>query len=89
GRVTYHSVTDRQALVAFHELSRCEGIVPALESAHALAYLMSGAEFRRKSGSAKRPLVLACLSGRGDKDMEIVRREPTREDKLSIRRKRA
>ncbi len=75
GRVQYRSVTDKQALKAFKTLSITEGIIPALESSHALAYLMTGEEFKSKSTkmlSAKSPVVLLCLSGRGDKDMDIV-----------------
>jgi tryptophan synthase beta chain len=61
----YHSVTDEQALEAFHEFSRLEGIIPALEPAHAIAWLM--AEKPRTDD------VLLLLSGRGDKDVEQVR----------------
>ena len=66
GRVKYGSVTDSEALRAFRTLSQTEGIVPALESSHALAYVM-------KTGKRLRDPVLVCLSGRGDKDMDIVR----------------
>ena len=64
GRATYASVTDAEALDAFHEFARREGIVPALESAHALA-------FARKLASQRGPddLILVNLSGRGDKDI--------------------
>ncbi|MCB9637876.1 MAG: tryptophan synthase subunit beta [Myxococcales bacterium] len=62
GRATYVSVTDEEALVAAHELARLEGIIPALETAHALAYLP------RHQAGPDQPVVL-CLSGRGDKDM--------------------
>lgn len=80
GRVQYRSVTDKQALKAFVTLSKTEGIIPALESSHALAYLMTGKEFRRSAANikqtgkklAQRVNVLLCLSGRGDKDMGIV-----------------
>jgi len=67
GRVTYTSVGDDAALEAFHELSRLEGIIPALESAHALAYLKS-----TKPDSDK--LIVINLSGRGDKDVNEVAR---------------
>jgi len=68
GRVGYSSVTDSQALEAFHILSRSEGIIPALESAHALAHIVAEPqEYRRLQG----PVVI-CLSGRGDKDLEHV-----------------
>jgi tryptophan synthase beta chain len=64
GRVHYVSRTDRQALTAAHLLARLEGIIPALESAHALAYL----EKIMKTTSRK-DIVVINLSGRGDKDM--------------------
>ncbi len=67
GRVEYVSVTDKQALDAFQLTSRLEGIIPALETAHALAYLAKAKKrFRRKDR------VVVCLSGRGDKDMSII-----------------
>ena len=69
GRVRYVTVTDDQALNAFLELSRTEGILPALESAHALAYAI---EIAREMGDG---IVVVNLSGRGDKDLEIVMRE--------------
>lgn len=67
-RVEYTSVTDGEALEAFALLSRTEGIIPALESAHALAGLV-------RAGSRLSPedIVVVCLSGRGDKDMDSVR----------------
>jgi tryptophan synthase beta chain len=67
GRVLYETVTDHEALEAFAALSRLEGIVPALESAHAIAWV-------RGAGSRVRPgdLVLINLSGRGDKDVALV-----------------
>lgn len=68
GRVEYVSVTDEEALEAFQRLSRCEGIIPALESSHALAYALKLAE---KLDSAA--TILVNLSGRGDKDLEYVR----------------
>jgi len=68
GRVRYESATDAEALDAFQHLSRSEGIIPALESAHALAYL------RRLGPSLERDsLVVVNLSGRGDKDVPQVR----------------
>lgn len=69
GRVTYTSVTDQQALDAFQTLARCEGILPALESAHAIAKAM---ELARSLPSDK--IVVVCLSGRGDKDTQEVAR---------------
>lgn len=69
GRVEYHSVSDEEALQAFEKLCRLEGIVPALETAHAVAwYLREGAAHREEG-----PWVL-CLSGRGDKDVQEVLR---------------
>ena len=65
GRVEYDSATDAEALDAFQTLSRLEGIIPALESAHAIAYLL------RDGGHGFRPedVVVVSLSGRGDKDV--------------------
>jgi len=65
GRVTAVNVDDEAALAAFHRLSRTEGIIPALESAHALAYLETAAP------SLEGPAVVT-LSGRGDKDLETA-----------------
>ena len=67
-RAEYVSVTDEQALAAFHQTSRLEGIIPALESSHAIAYAMPLA-----AELAASDLVLVNLSGRGDKDLDIVR----------------
>ena len=67
GRVLYEAVTDRQALDAFAALSRLEGILPALESAHAVAWVMG----RRGHWHAD-DVVLINLSGRGDKDVAMV-----------------
>lgn len=67
GRAQYVSVTDQEALDAFCELSRLEGIIPALESAHAIAYLSKLAQKLPQEST-----VLVCLSGRGDKDAEQV-----------------
>jgi tryptophan synthase beta chain len=67
GRVRYVGCTDTEALAAFQELARQEGILPALESAHALA------EALRLARSSEKPLkILVNLSGRGDKDLETV-----------------
>ncbi|MYA32621.1 MAG: tryptophan synthase subunit beta [Gemmatimonadales bacterium] len=68
GQVRYESVTDEEALAAFRDLCRLEGLIPALESAHALAGLRR--EAARWAGSR----VVICLSGRGDKDVEEVAR---------------
>jgi tryptophan synthase beta chain len=67
GRFEYASVTDAQALEGFQALTRLEGIMPALESAHAVAHAMQAAARMRKSQS-----VLIGLSGRGDKDVHTV-----------------
>ncbi len=69
GRARYVSVTDDEALEAFHRLSELEGIIPALESAHAVAHVLDMAPEYRDRG----PL-LVCLSGRGDKDVAHVAR---------------
>lgn len=69
GRATYEAVTDAEALEAFQELSRAEGIIPALESAHAIAYAR-----RLASASPPDAAIIVCLSGRGDKDVEQVAR---------------
>jgi len=69
GRAQYVSVTDEEALEAFHTLTDLEGIIPALESAHAIAHVLKIAPAYRERG----PL-LVCLSGRGDKDVEHVAR---------------
>jgi len=69
GRVLYESATDRQALDAFRELSRLEGIVPALESAHAVAWVLAQRGARRWGAD---DVVLINLSGRGDKDVALV-----------------
>ena len=66
GRVNYGTVTDNQAVDAFFELSRLEGIIPALESSHAIAF---GIELAKQNPNKK---ILINLSGRGDKDIEFV-----------------
>ena len=67
GRAEYVAVTDDEALAAFHELCRYEGIIPALESSHAIAYAMRLAPTLPKDAA-----LLVNLSGRGDKDMHTV-----------------
>src|SRR5207249_2486940 len=67
GRVTYTSINDAEALGAFHELSHIEGIIPALESAHAVAQA-------KKLKSSSDQIVVVNLSGRGDKDVTEVMR---------------
>jgi tryptophan synthase beta chain len=68
GRATYVPIDDAQALTAFEDFARCEGIVPALESAHAIAFARELAAERSKND-----LILVNLSGRGDKDLSQVR----------------
>ncbi len=65
-RAEYVSVTDKEALEAMELLSETEGIIPALESAHAIAYL-------KKMKTRKNQVIVVCLSGRGDKDIDIMR----------------
>lgn len=67
-RVTYSSITDDEAIEAFQQLSKAEGIIPALESAHAVAYTTKLAN-EMDSGQS----LVICLSGRGDKDVEQVK----------------
>jgi tryptophan synthase beta chain len=69
GRAEYLAVTDEEALDAFQKLSRWEGLIPALEPAHALAYA-----FRLASQLSRDSVVVVNLSGRGDKDVEQVQR---------------
>ncbi|MCL1876168.1 MAG: tryptophan synthase subunit beta [Synergistaceae bacterium] len=69
GRATYVPVTDSAAVMAFEYLSQTEGIIPALESAHAVAYVMEAAP-----RMSREEIILACLSGRGDKDAAVVAR---------------
>ncbi len=73
GRVRYGVAYDGEALRAFHTLCRFEGILPALESSHALAYVL---EHREEFAAGSR--VLVNLSGRGDKDMDIIERSQGR-----------
>jgi tryptophan synthase beta chain len=67
GRAEYVGVTDVEALEAFHYLCRTEGIIPALESSHAVAYALKLAKTMRPDQS-----ILVNLSGRGDKDIGTV-----------------
>jgi len=69
GRAEYTHVSDREALEAFRTLAACEGILPALESAHAVAYALAIAPRLGRDA-----VVLVNLSGRGDKDVDTVRR---------------
>lgn len=66
GRVQYDTVSDEEAMSAFFQLSRLEGIIPAIESSHAVAYAI------RKAQQMKQGSILVCLSGRGDKDIDYV-----------------
>jgi tryptophan synthase beta chain len=67
GRAEYVTIDDAEALAAFHKLCRLEGIIPALESSHAVAHAMKIAPTM-----AKDAILLVNLSGRGDKDMHTV-----------------
>ena len=69
GRAEYVGINDEEALAAFHDCCRIEGIIPALESSHALAYAA-----RLAPTLPKDKLILVNLSGRGDKDMHTVAR---------------
>lgn len=69
GRVSYHSITDEEALHAFQLLTKKEGIIPALESSHAVAYALKLAPTMKRDEG-----LVICLSGRGDKDVESVKR---------------
>jgi len=71
GRVRYEAVTDAEALAAFRHLSRTEGIIPALESAHAVAYALREADNLDRDG-----ILVINLSGRGDKDVADVANLP-------------
>ena len=68
-RVNYVSATDKEAMDAFHKLTSLEGIIPALESSHAVAYALQLA-----AGMSADQHVVINLSGRGDKDIETVAR---------------
>ena len=67
GRIEYTSATDEAAIAAFHRLARTEGILPALESAHAIAEAVE-----RAPRLSRKRVILVNLSGRGDKDLESV-----------------
>ena len=67
GRAEYSSITDDEAIAAFDDLCRYEGIIPALESSHALAEAI-----KRAPSLPKETILLVCLSGRGDKDLENI-----------------
>ena len=67
GRATYATITDEEALEGFKLLSSIEGIIPALESAHAIAHVAKLAPEMKKD-----EIILVCLSGRGDKDVNQI-----------------
>ena len=81
GRANYVGITDDEAVEAFIALSRHEGIIPAMESSHALAYALKMARELEETGNTaglsvpdgRVPHLLVCLSGRGDKDLDQVR----------------
>ncbi|MEH7275410.1 tryptophan synthase subunit beta [Neobacillus vireti] len=74
GRAEYHSITDKEALDAFQLLSKLEGIIPALESAHAIAFAVKLAAEMKETEN-----IVVCLSGRGDKDVMAVKERLERE----------
>lgn len=67
GRVTYVGITDKEAMDALMELTQLEGIIPAIESAHAMAYV-----FKKAKEMTKDQSIIVCLSGRGDKDVHTI-----------------
>jgi tryptophan synthase beta chain len=67
GRAQYVNITDTEALEGFYALTRMEGIIPALESSHAMAYTMKLAPTMSKD-----QIIIVNLSGRGDKDMQTM-----------------
>jgi tryptophan synthase beta chain len=86
GRIRYDSVRDQEALAAFHLLGETEGILPALESAHAVAWLV------REKKTLAGATVILNLSGRGDKDLGILEAsdsdQPGHESRLGAPRRR-
>ncbi len=72
GRANYESVTDAEAMAAFELLSRSEGIMPAIESAHALAGAMRLGKRMALEDPEAEPVIVVCLSGRGDKDVDTA-----------------
>ncbi|AEQ07605.1 tryptophan synthase subunit beta [Corynebacterium pseudotuberculosis] len=83
GRATYVAITDAEALEAFQLLSREEGIIPALESSHALAYALKRAALAEEEG--KNITILVSLSGRGDKDIDHIRKTLAANPELSLK----
>jgi len=74
GRAEYVAITDKEALEGFKMLTEMEGIIPALESSHAIYYAVK--KLAPKTGKNK--IIAVCLSGRGDKDMDIIKNESHR-----------
>lgn len=72
GRATYEAVTDAEAMEAFRLLTRSEGIIPAIESAHALAGALRVSKRLAQEDPQAHPTILVCLSGRGDKDVKTA-----------------
>jgi tryptophan synthase beta chain len=69
GRAEYSPITDDEAVAAFEYLAKAEGIIPAIESAHAVAQLRKLAPEMRRDD-----IIITCLSGRGDKDVAAIAR---------------
>ncbi|MEA4945589.1 MAG: tryptophan synthase subunit beta [Propionicimonas sp.] len=74
GRASYEPVNDDEAMVAFEALSKTEGIIPAIESAHALAGAMRLGRRIAEADPDAEPLIVVCVSGRGDKDVDTATR---------------
>ncbi|MFZ1410835.1 MAG: tryptophan synthase subunit beta [Micropruina sp.] len=72
GRATYEAITDAEAMEALALLTRTEGIMPAIESAHALAGAMKLGRSIAESDPDARPIIVVCVSGRGDKDVDTA-----------------
>ena len=77
-RAQYTAITDDEAVNAFYKLTRIEGIIPALESSHAVAYAMKIAPTLSKDS-----IILVNLSGRGDKDMDIIESYENKEEAIN------
>jgi len=78
GRAEYHYISDAEAIRGFQTLARTEGILPALESSHAIAYVMKVAH-----GFGKDAVLLVNLSGRGDKDVQTVEKVLAEQDNVA------
>ena len=72
GRARYEAVTDADALAAFRTIAELEGIIAALESSHAVAWVLANPAAPVAGDGAAAPIDLVCLSGRGDKDLAEV-----------------